>query len=105
MGLGVFWTEFAEKKLEDIFLYYKNKASLSIAKKLASGIVDSTITLENNPQIGQKEILLEDRPQDFRYLVFKNYKIIYWINNEKQRIEIANVFDCRQNPIEINKTK
>jgi len=51
----------------------------------------------------QKELLLVDRTQDFRYLVFKNYKIIYWINNEKQRIEIANVFDCRQNPTKINK--
>jgi len=36
MGLGVFWTEFAEKKLEDIFLYYKNKASVSIAQKLVN---------------------------------------------------------------------
>lgn len=35
-------------------------------------------------------------PEDFRYLVESNFKIIYWIENNK--ITIASVFDCRQNP-------
>ena len=104
MGLIVYWTGFAENKLEDIYTYYKKKASVSVAKKLVNGIVDKTISLEINPKIGQKEELLIARPQDFRYLVFKNFKIIYWLNEKLKRIEIANVFDCRQNPIEISKT-
>lgn len=58
----------------------------------------STLELKNQPEIGQIEELLIDRPQNFRYLVFKNYKIIYWINYPFNRIEIANVFDTRQNP-------
>ncbi len=52
--------------------------------------------------IGGKKDLLLLRPQEFRYLVCKNYKIIYWINVQKNRIEIANIFDCRQNPKKMN---
>ena len=84
--------------------YYKTKTSIPIALKLVTRIIDKTIGLNKNPYIGQKEELLTDRPQDFRYLVFKSYKIIYWIKKSKNRIEIANVFDCRQNPIKMNET-
>jgi len=105
MDLTVYWTQYAENKLDDIFGHYKTKASISVARKLVNGIVDKTRGLNKNPYIGQREELLVDRPQDFRYLVFKSYKIIYWINESKNRIEIANVFDCRQNPIKMNETE
>ena len=101
MELAVYWTRFAENKLDDIYDYYKSKASTKIARKLITGIIDKTIGLDKNPHIGQKEELLSDRSQNFRYLVFKNYKIIYWINQNKNRIDIVNVFDTRQNPLKI----
>jgi len=103
MELVVYWTQFAEDKLDDIYAYYEPKAGLRTARKLISGIIDQTIGLEKNPLIGQIEELLSDRPQNFRYLVFKNYKIIYWINKNKSRIEIVNIFDTRQNPSKITK--
>jgi toxin ParE1/3/4 len=102
MELTVYWTQFAEEKLEDIFMYYSAKASLRIAQKLVNEIIDKSIELEKNPLIGQKETLLADRIHEFRYLVYKSYKIIYWVNFDKKRIEILNVFDCRQNPQKIN---
>ena len=46
--------------------------------------------------------LLKERIQNFRYLIFKNYKIIYWFNKEKNWIEIVDVFDTRQNPPKIS---
>ena len=98
MELEVYWLQLAESKLEDIYGYYSLKAGKRIARKLVSGIVDKTIGLDKNPEIGQIETILEHRDQEFRYLVFKNYKIIYWINYEFKRIEIANVFDTRQSP-------
>ncbi len=104
MELTVYWTQLAEDKLEDIFHYYKFKASKKVAVNLINGIIDSTIDLEKSPEIGQKEFLLKEREQDFRYLVFKNYKIIYWINRNQKRIEIANVFDARQNPEKIEQS-
>ena len=101
MDLVVYWTRFAEARLDDIYDYYELKASPGIARKLIIGIIDKTILLESSPFIGQKEELLANYPQDFRYLVFKNYKIIYWVNQDKSRIDIFHVFDTRQNPSKI----
>ncbi len=105
MALTVFWTQFAKDKLNDIFEHYKEKAGIKIARNLADSVVDHTDGLELQPHIGQIEELLLDRPQQFRYLVFKNYKIIYWINSPKNRIEISHVFDTRQDPAKIREIK
>jgi toxin ParE1/3/4 len=50
---------------------------------------------------GAKEELLAEYPEEFRYLVEGNYKIIYW--KEHEVITISSVFDCRQNPDKIKK--
>jgi plasmid stabilization system protein ParE len=105
MELVVFWTRCAEKKLDKIFDYFELKVSSRVALKIVRGIIDKTIGLKKSPYIGQKEELLSDRPQDFRYLIFKSYKIIYWINKDKNRIDIANVFDTRQNPTKMKETQ
>jgi plasmid stabilization system protein ParE len=102
MELTVYWTEFAEDKLEDVFSYYSEKASLRFAQQLVEELIDRSLELETNPLIGQKEILLEDRIQEFRYLLYKNYKIIYWVNIKRHSIEILNLSDCRQNPLKLN---
>ena len=105
MELTVFWTEFAKDKLDDIFEYYKLKSrNVNVARKLVDGITDHTIGLEKQPYTGQREELLSDRPQKFRYLVFKSYKIIYWINEPKNRIDIVHVYDTRQDPLKIRQT-
>ena len=104
MGMIVYWTQFAKEKLEDIYEYYSIKASSRVAHKLIEGLINQSTKLEKYPFIGKKELLLVDRLQEFRYLVYINYKIVYWINIEKEEIEIVNIFDCRQYPEEIEKT-
>ena len=52
MELTVVWTKYAQNKLQEIFEYYKFKASINIASKLVNSIVDKTIDLELNPKIG-----------------------------------------------------
>ena len=101
MEIKVFWTKTALNNLEDIFEYYKYKASVRVARKLVKGLVKSTLKLQESPQIGRKEELLIDRKFEYRFLVVGNYKIIYWI--EDNYIKIATVFDCRQNPQKIKK--
>ena len=64
MELAVYWTRFAENKLDDIYDYYASKAGSRIALKLIAGI-------------------------------------IYWINQNKNRIDIVNVFDTRKNPLKM----
>jgi len=104
MVLTIYWTNFAENELQKIFNYYCENASYSIAKKLVDGIFNATLILKSHPNIGQVEELLKDSQQIFRYLVYKNYKIIYWVNKEKNQVEINDVFDARQNPIKIKRT-
>jgi plasmid stabilization system protein ParE len=75
---------------------------LKVAKTLALGITEESSKLKKQPTIGQVESLINDS-EDFRYLVFKNYKIIYHINIKKKRVEILDVFDTRQNPIKLKR--
>ena len=105
MAIKVYWTNFAQKELKNIFDFYKIKASPIIARNLVVGIVEKVNSLEYQTKTGQKEKLLLDREENFRYLVFKKYKIIYWFNKDKNRIEISDVFDARQNPIKIKRQK
>lgn len=105
MGLKVFWTNFAIKELQRIFAYHSEIASIETAKRLIIGIENKTRIITTHPNSGQKEELLKDRIQVFRYLVYKNYKIIYWNNVTKTRIEIIDIFDTRQNPTKILSNK
>ncbi|WP_407934944.1 type II toxin-antitoxin system RelE/ParE family toxin [Flavobacterium arundinis] len=68
MGLTVYWTQFAEDKLEDIFNYYAFKASTRIAENLVNNIVEITLDLDKNPLSGQIEENLSHRIQEFSYL-------------------------------------
>jgi len=101
MVLEIYWTDFAKNELQSIFDFYKLRAGLNIARKLVTGISKAVLGLSNQPNIGQKEELLANRLEEFRYLVYKNYKIIYWINSEQHGIEIVDVFDTRQNPVKM----
>lgn len=94
MDLTIFWTDFSMQELERIYTYYRDHAGISIAKKLVNGIYSETLKLRKQPKIGQLEELLKHREEQFRYLVFKSYKIIYWINDEKNQIEIIDVLRC-----------
>ncbi|MCR9153538.1 MAG: type II toxin-antitoxin system RelE/ParE family toxin [Bacteroidetes bacterium] len=78
---------------------------MTVARKVVNGIYQATVPLRKKPEIGQKEELLSERPEGFRYLVHTNYKIIYWINPELEIIEISDVFDSRQNPVKIKREK
>ncbi|MHC0447486.1 type II toxin-antitoxin system RelE/ParE family toxin [Flavobacterium sp. 3-218] len=77
MGLKIFWTDFAKKELRNIFDYYKREASLNVARNLVSGITKETVKLISHSEIGQEEELLINNPNGIRYLIYKNYKIIY----------------------------
>jgi len=93
------WSELAISQLKDIYHYYTSNVNPITATRIINRIVKRVEILQKHPLSGQKEDLLYDYPEDFRYLVESNYKIIYWI--ETELITIATVFDCRQNPEKI----
>jgi plasmid stabilization system protein ParE len=103
IAFKILWTDFAINQLKDIFDYHLVKASPNIAQRLVQKIIDATIILEKNPKAGRKEDLLANRIQNFRFLIIKNYKIIYWIDYKFNIINVSTVFDTRQNPDKIDK--
>ena len=105
MGLIVHWTDFAKAELKNIFDHYNETVNVTIARQIVKKITESTNILSELPEIGTRENLLVDRPQNFRYLVSTNYKVIYWVNTEKNRIEVVDVFDTRQYPEKITRKK
>lgn len=87
--------------LEELLKWLKN-LKFSLQKKKFKPL--HSLKLKTQPKIGQFEELLKDRKQNFRYLLFKNYKIIYWLNTDKNWIEIVEVFDTSQNPTKISRS-
>ncbi|MBN1251197.1 MAG: type II toxin-antitoxin system RelE/ParE family toxin [Bacteroidales bacterium] len=105
MELKIIWSDFAEKQLDEIFEYYSQKASLQVAQKLLQTIISEPDKLSENPYIGQIEDMLKFRPIEYRYLVCKNYKIIYSVDEKQGFIKISDVFDTRMNPPKIKRRK
>ena len=105
MALKIIWSEFAETQLDEIYDYYEKKASTRVAKKLVRGIINESKKLIKSPLIWQEEELLKQRETEYRYLVFKNYKLIYSVDNQNGYIKIADIFDTRQNPTKLKWTK
>lgn len=102
MEIIVLWSDSAIEDLQKIHDYFNSTANLKVANKIVDTIVDKSITLENNPKIGQIEKLLKHKQKEIRYLVCGNYKIVYWIENKF--VIIATIFDCRQDPKKLKKT-
>lgn len=105
MGLKIYWTDLAKIEVKLIYIFLKREASKEIAKKATKEIANEVKRLINLPYLGQIEASLENRTKEFRFIIYRNYKIIYWINLDKNQIEIWDVFDCRQEPLKIKRTK
>ncbi len=105
MKMKVVWSHFAQNQLDEIFDYYLQEAGYKIAFNLIQSIIKHPDYLAGNPKAGQLEELLKSRKPEYRYVVYKNYKIIYSVDAELNLVKIADVFDTRQNPQKIERDK
>lgn len=105
MTFEIIWSEFAENQLDEIYEYYEKEVNKSVAKKITKGIINEPKKLLNLSFIGQEEELLKDRKTKYRYIIYTNYKIIYSVDIENGFIKIADVFDTRQYPLKMKRTK
>ncbi|MNE49131.1 Plasmid stabilization system protein [compost metagenome] len=105
MKLKIVWSDYAESQLDKIFEYYLENVNYKVAKTIIEKIINEPNKLLLNPEIGQEEELLKDRTDNYRYLICDNYKIIYSIDRKQYLLKISNVFDTRQNPVKIRKSK
>ncbi|MDR0823730.1 MAG: type II toxin-antitoxin system RelE/ParE family toxin [Prevotella sp.] len=93
----------AEQRLKEIHSFYKQN-SKSAADKLLADIKNAVSPLADFPQMAALEPILSDFSISFRSLVVRdNYKIVYFIDEEKEIINIATIWDCRQNPKNLKK--
>lgn len=82
----VIWSKLAELQLDEIYKFYLHETNIKIASKLIRGIIKSPNKLLKSPYIGQTENSLVHRKTKYRYLVYKNYKIIYSIDEKNNLI-------------------
>lgn len=105
MDLEIIWSEFSEFQLDKIFEYYEREVSLNVALKIIEDILNEPEILRKSPFVGQKEPLLKEREIEYRYLVYKSFKIIYSVNETQKEVKIADVFETRQFPSKIKRSK
>jgi plasmid stabilization system protein ParE len=98
--MKILWSDFSTEMLLEIYNYYKEKASPTIAKDIKNEIFTATKQLKKHPSSGQVELNLERLNEGHRYLVKGNFKIIY--NEVPEGLLITDIFDTRQDPIKLN---
>jgi toxin ParE1/3/4 len=101
--MKIIWTNFAINSLFEIYKYYKETANEKVAQRIKYKIFVATRQLVKHPLSGQQESNLLKLGKDYRYLIAGNYKIIYM--RVKEEILIIDVFDTRQDPVKIFKSK
>lgn len=92
----VIWSDKAKLRVRQIFEFYEQK-SYKAASKLVFDIETAGNSLSKFPQMAAIEPILSDLSKTYRALVVRdNYKIIYYIDNDKNNVKIATVWDCRK---------
>lgn len=84
------------QQVADLFDYLKITYGKSVAFRTRNEIEQKIFLLKSFPDMGTVELLLEDEPLTYRYLVVKHSKILYTV--EADYIFIHLLWDCRQNP-------
>ena len=105
MHYSIVWSAWAEIQLDNIYYFYLEEAGINIASQLIEDLILSPEILRKNPYICQDEQLLLHRSIKYKYLIHKNYKLIFTNDELTKTIKITDVFDTRQNPIKIDRNR
>ncbi|OAV76108.1 Plasmid stabilization system protein [Bacteroidales bacterium Barb7] len=93
------WTDDSKRALRAISSYYHHVAGRETANKLVADIRRSVQRLERSPRMAPIDLLLEGLPERYRSLVVKkNFKVIYYIDEQEDCVYIIYVWDFRQDP-------
>ena len=76
--------------------YLKVTYGFSLASRVKDELEEKIFLLKAFPNMGTIELLLEEAPLTYRYLVVKHNKILYTV--EDNYIFIHLLWDCRQDP-------
>ena len=91
------WHYSAREHLRKIFNFNIDHFSESYAYSILGEVLGEVQDLENFPQKGAPELLLEGREYEYRRLVIREkYKVIYFLVDDEAHI--AAVWDVRRDP-------
>jgi toxin ParE1/3/4 len=96
MAYRIIWTKGAIKRLQAIYNYLVEHASPTIAESITAAIIERAEQLYLFPESGSIETTILKYQQNYRYLVYSHYKVLYKIG--KTRVSILAVIDTRQDP-------
>ncbi len=91
----IIWSATALNQLDEIYEYIAQDSEKA-AGNVINRILSSTKRLSLFPDSGQEEETLKELKRGYRYLVSRNYKIVY--RSEGKVVIVAAVFDTRQDP-------
>ncbi len=102
--MQVKWSKQAGRELDIILVYTKERFGEKIAVQFFERVKKHTHRLSQNPYLGFSEPLLKERHQNYRSLIFhKHFKIVYFIDYDKDTIFIADIWDTRREPVNLAK--
>ncbi len=99
-GLNIQWLDTAQEDLRAIRIYYMENAGKTVTHNRIKKIMNSVSLLSKNPYLGKEELKFRGRSQQYRFLVCGDYKVYYYIRDNK--VKIALLWDCRQNPLRLS---
>ena len=93
------WSERAKKSLHIVENYILREFGEDKRSEFMTEAEQVAIQLEQFPNLGKLEPLLTHRRKPYRsYLVTRRTKMIYYIDNEHERVIISDIWDIRREP-------
>lgn len=89
--MKLFWTREALNRLQDIYNYI-SQDNPDIAAEFIDNVISAAESIKDNP--GKGRVVPELSIKKIRELLFKNYRIVYYL--KQSTIEILTVFEGHQ---------
>ena len=97
--MQVTWNKKALDQLDAVMEYGRREFGERTTRRLYTRIMSYEPLLAANPKLGVEEPLLAGRKRAYRSIVVhKLFKLVYYINEPKQVIYIAALWDTRREP-------
>lgn len=95
----IVWSQRSLQRLKQIFEFYTNQFDEEAATAVMKTIEAAVSHLENFPEMGTPEPVTKAAGfGDFRFVLAKHHKVVYYFDKPNGLILIATVFDSRQHP-------
>ena len=89
----------AARQISRVYTYGEQHFGKQAAEKTHARIMEALRLLAANPRLGVAEPLLANRKREYRSLVVhKLFKIVYYMDEDKQVIYLAVLWDTRREP-------